>query len=83
MLDGHFLYNYRTDFLLQYESDSCGEDVVGTESEDSSEYDSEDDEYDSEDEHAGYFIDDSDSDYVMYPSPPVPNSGGKFIYLLY
>ncbi|CAJ1926965.1 unnamed protein product [Sphenostylis stenocarpa] len=53
-------------FLLHCESDSWGEDIEGTETDESSEYDSED----------GYgddFIVDSDID--MYPSSAVPNSG--------
>lgn len=59
--------------LLQCESDSLGEDIMGTETEESSEYDS-------EDGYADGFIDDSDID--MYPSSPVPNSGGILIILL-
>ncbi|KHN34156.1 Peptidyl-prolyl cis-trans isomerase FKBP53 [Glycine soja] len=54
------------DFLLHCESDSWGEDIEGTESEESSEYDS-------EDGYADDFIVDSDTD--MYPSSPIPNSG--------
>lgn len=60
-------------FLLRYcESDSWGEDIEGTDTDESSEYDSEDD-YDD-----GFIV---DSDVDMYQSSPVPNSGGIFILL--
>ncbi|KAJ7975569.1 Peptidylprolyl isomerase [Quillaja saponaria] len=49
-----------------HESDSFGEDIAETETDESSEYDT-------EDEYADGFIDDSDLE--MYPSSPVPNSG--------
>ncbi|KAB1208168.1 Peptidyl-prolyl cis-trans isomerase FKBP53 [Morella rubra] len=49
-----------------YESDSSGEDIAETETEDSSDFDSEDD-YEED------FID--DDDLHMYPPSPVPNSG--------
>lgn len=60
---------YLLDLLLHCKSDSLGEDV-GTGTEESSEYDS-------EDGYDDHFFDDSDND--MYPSSPVPNSGGILI----
>lgn len=65
-------YSFLPHFLLQCESDSFGEDIEGTETEESSEYDT-------EDEYADDFIDDSDID--MYPSS-TPNSGGILTILL-
>ncbi|KAJ1391258.1 Nucleoplasmin core domain superfamily [Sesbania bispinosa] len=67
-LSGYFVADDGDDLRddYEYESDSLGEDVVGTDSEESSEYDS-------EDGYADDFIDDSDID--LYPSSPVPNSG--------
>jgi hypothetical protein len=47
--------------------DTSGEDIAETETEDSSEFDSEGD-YDED------FIDDSDLE--IYPTSPIPNSGG-------
>lgn len=64
---------YLLDFLLQCKSDSYGEEELATDS--SEEGDSS--EYDSEDGFTGNYFDDSDSD--MYPSSPVPNSGGNLI----
>lgn len=53
------------------QSDSFGEDIAETDTEDSSEYDT-GDEYDDE------FIDDDDDDYPgMYPTSPVAKSGGN------
>lgn len=53
------------------QSDSFGEDIAETDTEDSSEYDT-GDEYDDE------FIDDDDDEYPeMYPTSPVPKSGGN------
>ena len=58
-----------------YDSDSYGEDIAETESDESTDYDTED-EYDSD------FIDD---DLDMYPTSPILNSGGialrPFIYI--
>lgn len=52
------------------QSDSFGEDIAETDTDDSSEYDT-GDEYDDE------FIDDDDDDYPeLYPTSPVPKSGG-------
>ncbi|TKY71070.1 Peptidyl-prolyl cis-trans isomerase FKBP53 [Spatholobus suberectus] len=65
-LSGYFVADDGDDLRDDYEYDSWGEDIEGTETEESSEYDS-------EDEYADDFIDDSDVD--MYPSSPVPNSG--------
>ncbi|KAE9596501.1 hypothetical protein Lal_00007276 [Lupinus albus] len=63
-LSGYFVADDGDDLRDDYEYDSFGEDVEGTETEESSEYDSED----------GYdFIDGSDVD--MYRSSSVPNSG--------
>ena len=59
-------------FQLHCESDSFGEDIEGTESDDSSDYGSEDG-YDD-----GFIV---DSDIDMYHSSPVPNSGGIFVIL--
>ncbi|KAL5167939.1 Peptidyl-prolyl cis-trans isomerase FKBP53 [Glycine soja] len=65
-LSGYFAADDGDDLRDDYEYDSWGEDIEGTESEESSEYDS-------EDGYADDFIVDSDTD--MYPSSPVPNSG--------
>ena len=54
-------------------SDSFGEDIADTNSDDSSEFDSEDG-YEDEDD----FIDDSDLD--MYNPSHVPNSGGRLTF---
>ncbi|KAE8678314.1 FK506-binding protein 4 [Hibiscus syriacus] len=51
----------------EYESDSYGEDIAETESEDESS------DYDSDDKYGGDFIDDDDLEF--YPPSPVPNSG--------
>lgn len=67
-----FFFIFFLIFLLRCESDSWGEDIEGTDTTESSEYDSED-EYDND------FIVDSDVD--IYQSSPVPNSGGIFILL--
>jgi FK506-binding nuclear protein len=60
---------YLIELLLQCKSDSLGEDV-GTDSEESSEYDS-------ENGYDDHFFDDSDME--MYTSSPVRNSGGIVI----
>ncbi|KAL5182061.1 Peptidyl-prolyl cis-trans isomerase FKBP53 [Glycine soja] len=65
-LSGYFADDDGDDLRDDYEYDSWGEDIEGTESEESSEYDS-------EDGYADDFIVDSDTD--MYPSSPIPNSG--------
>ncbi|RDX95849.1 Peptidyl-prolyl cis-trans isomerase FKBP53 [Mucuna pruriens] len=65
-LSGYFAADDGDDLRDDYEYDSWGEDIEGTESDESSEDDSEDD-------YADDFIVDSDVD--MYPSSPVPNSG--------
>ncbi|KAL5098734.1 hypothetical protein RYX36_003061 [Vicia faba] len=64
-LSGYFVADDGDDLRDDYEYDSMGEDV-GTDSEESSEYDSEN----GYDEH---FFDDSDMD--TYTASPVPNSG--------
>ncbi|CAK8539271.1 unnamed protein product [Lathyrus sativus] len=64
-LSGYFVADDGDDLRDDYEYDSMGEDV-GTDSEESSEYDSEN----GYDEH---FFDDSDND--TYTASPVPNSG--------
>ena len=56
------------------QSDSFGEDIAETDTEDSSEYDT-GDEYDDE------FIDDDDDYPGMYSTSPVPKSGGNLIIL--
>ena len=53
-------------------SDSIEDDSSGTETQDSSEFDS-------EDEYEDGFID--DSDLGMYPPSQVPNSGGSLTFL--
>lgn len=66
-------------FLTTMQSDSFGEDIAETDTEDSSEYDT-GDEYDDE------FIDDDDDEYPeMYPTSPVPKSGGnlKILWIFY
>ncbi|MED6181419.1 hypothetical protein PIB30_019133 [Stylosanthes scabra] len=65
-LSGYFVADDGDDLRDDYEYDSFPEDVEGTDSEDSSDYDSEDE-----------YGDDStdDSDMEMYPSSHVPNSG--------
>ncbi|XP_038877990.1 peptidyl-prolyl cis-trans isomerase FKBP53 [Benincasa hispida] len=68
-LSGYFVANEGHAIRDDYESDSFGEDIAETDTEDSSEYDT-GDEYDDE------FIDDDDDDYPgMYPTSPVPKSG--------
>ena len=62
-------------FLLQHLSDS-GEDIADTETDDSSEYD-----YDDEFEDDGFIDDDEDGDLEIFPDSPVPNSGGIFFTL--
>lgn len=64
-LSGFFVADGGDELRDDYEYDSLGEDV-GTGTEESSEYDS-------EDGYDDHFFDDSDND--MYPSSPVPNSG--------
>ncbi|XP_045814544.1 peptidyl-prolyl cis-trans isomerase FKBP53 [Trifolium pratense] len=64
-LSGYFVADDGDDLRDDYEYDSLGEDV-GTDSEESSEYDS-------ENGYDDHFFDDSDME--MYPSSPVPNSG--------
>lgn len=73
MLKGVGINIYDFVLLLLYISlttmwrDTSGEDIAETETEDSSEFDSEGD-YDED------FIDDSDLE--IYPTSPIPNSGG-------
>ncbi|XP_061366159.1 peptidyl-prolyl cis-trans isomerase FKBP53 [Gastrolobium bilobum] len=66
-LSGYFVADDGDDLRDDYEYDSLGEDIVGTETEESSEYDSEDDEYDDD-----FFNDD---DINLYQSSPVQNRG--------
>ncbi|XP_022922634.1 peptidyl-prolyl cis-trans isomerase FKBP53-like isoform X1 [Cucurbita moschata] len=68
-LSGYFVANEGNFIRDDYESDSFGEDIAETDTEDSSEYDT-GDEYDDE------FIDDDDDDYPgMFPTSPVNKSG--------
>ncbi|XP_030948462.1 peptidyl-prolyl cis-trans isomerase FKBP53-like isoform X1 [Quercus lobata] len=67
-LSGYFVANEGDGVLDDYDSDSFGEDIADTNSDESSEFDSEDG-YEDEDD----FIDDSDLD--MYNPSHVPNSG--------
>ncbi|XP_022141258.1 peptidyl-prolyl cis-trans isomerase FKBP53 [Momordica charantia] len=68
-LSGYFVANEGNFIRDDYESDSFGEDIAETDTDDSSEYDT-GDEYDDE------FIDDDDDDYPeLYPTSPVPKSG--------
>lgn len=55
-------------------SDSYGEDIAGTESDESTDYDIED-EYDDDND---FIVEDLD----MYPPSPVPNSGGIVLKLI-
>jgi len=71
MILGAIFLNIFLIFQLHCESESWGEDIEGTESDESSDYDSEDG-YDD-----GFIV---DSDVDMYPSP-VRNSGGIFVVL--
>ncbi|KAE8729921.1 Peptidyl-prolyl cis-trans isomerase FKBP15-3 [Hibiscus syriacus] len=63
-LSGYFVADDRGHLRDEYESDSYGEDIAQTESEDES---------DSDDEYSDDFIDDNDREF--YPPSPVPNSG--------
>ncbi|XP_057450123.1 peptidyl-prolyl cis-trans isomerase FKBP53 isoform X2 [Lotus japonicus] len=68
-LSGYFVADSPDEHLGdEYEYDSLGEDIAETESESDESTD-----YDSEDDYGDDFID--DSDFEMYPSSPVPNSG--------
>lgn len=64
-LSGFFIGEPEEPMRDAYESDSYGEDISGTESDYSSNYDSEE----------GFGGEFSDDDVDMYPSSPVPNSG--------
>ncbi|XP_042512634.1 peptidyl-prolyl cis-trans isomerase FKBP53 isoform X2 [Macadamia integrifolia] len=65
-LCGYYLGNGQDSCGHEDDSDSYGEDIAQTETEDSTDYDT-------EDEFEGDFIDDSDLE--AYQSSPVPNSG--------
>ncbi|KAF7813308.1 peptidyl-prolyl cis-trans isomerase FKBP53 [Senna tora] len=65
-LSGYFVATDGDDLRDDYEYDSFGEDIGDSETDESSEYDT-------EDEYADGFIDDSDAD--IYPLSRVPNSG--------
>lgn len=58
--------------FFNYDRDPFGEDIGGTESDESTDYDSED-EYDDD-----FSVEDLD----MYPPSPVPNSGGIVLKLI-
>lgn len=58
-------------------SDAYEENIVGIDSEDENDFMNYDSEDEDEDED-GVFIDDDDGDLGIFPTSPVPNSGGSF-----
>ncbi|OMO85875.1 hypothetical protein CCACVL1_09947 [Corchorus capsularis] len=68
-LSGYFVPYDGDDLRDEYDSDSFGEDIAETDSEDDSS------DYNTEDEYENDFIDDDDDDLGMFPPSPVPNSG--------
>ena len=66
-LSGYFVANDGDHLRDEYESDSYGEDIAETVSEDESS------DYDSEDEYEDDLINDDDLEF--FPTSPIPNSG--------